>query len=653
MPVLGEVASNPASFEYTSRMVESSWRHILAIAQNHIHEFHQGENNPRDEERRASQEFYDRERRMVHALDTLFQLAYEGSGYLAFIATITSALEPENPVAMAFLSHIVDRAALPSRETMAAVSPVILSKLNKPSRHLYSVLSSLISPSAAPLSRRRAPITVQHWKRRCPQCRDLPMPKKKRRTAPSTLLKLNSAALWSLLAEKFAGDLCQELWNEQVGDLLLHFLADSDEDLRVRIFALIALEKFALTGMQNHRKRPRLYSLFCRMHRRFLLSVIRECEAANHRIFLLHLNSFDTGFIPPEGKLRDDWTRYVQLAHCSRWALDNLACSWDLTHLKAIMNIFDATAHWKLGGNGLELRNDRPHFESIRATACVKKGKWYYETLLLTNGIMQLGWATNRCRFTPEEGYGVGDDCNGFAFDTYRTAVWADGSAVYPQSHSNIQCRAGDVLGSFLDLDNGLCTFFINGCDLGLTVEFEHPARQQRASTISQDEDTTASPILPPTPFNSNAETRPSSSTSSKRSKKKPSKSVSLGLYPAVSLTTHQHVLLNFGDRPWMYPPPVSVKYKGISEAGKLDEHYKNRVIKYVQKRKPRCKSQSTTGSAMQIPEADTISNSSGSSYDWDGPLCTICFSEPKNVVLLPCRHTGWGERCADALDMW
>ena len=75
MPVLEEVSNNPSSFDYTSRMVESSWRHILAIAQNHIHEYQQ-ENN--DDERRASQEFYDRERRMVHALDTLFQLAYEG-----------------------------------------------------------------------------------------------------------------------------------------------------------------------------------------------------------------------------------------------------------------------------------------------------------------------------------------------------------------------------------------------------------------------------------------------------------------------------------------------------------------------------------------------------------------------------------------------
>lgn len=88
-----------------------------------------------------------------------------------------------------------------------------------------------------------------------------------------------------------------------------------------------------------------------------------------------------------------------------------LACSWNLTHLNATMNIFDCTRHLKIGSNGLEIRNDHPHFESIRATASVNQGKWYYEALLLTTGIMQLGWATSRCRFSPEEGYGVGDDC--------------------------------------------------------------------------------------------------------------------------------------------------------------------------------------------------------------------------------------------------
>lgn len=46
----------------------------------------------------------------------------------------------------------------------------------------------------------------------------------------------------------------------------------------------------------------------------------------------------------------------------------------------------------------------------MRATANVKVGKWYYEVLALTDGIMQIGWATERCHFVPEEGLGVGDD---------------------------------------------------------------------------------------------------------------------------------------------------------------------------------------------------------------------------------------------------
>jgi hypothetical protein len=46
----------------------------------------------------------------------------------------------------------------------------------------------------------------------------------------------------------------------------------------------------------------------------------------------------------------------------------------------------------------------------VRATANVKVGKWYYEVVALTDGIMQIGWATERCHFVPEEGLGVGDD---------------------------------------------------------------------------------------------------------------------------------------------------------------------------------------------------------------------------------------------------
>ncbi|ORZ00104.1 hypothetical protein BCR43DRAFT_432575, partial [Syncephalastrum racemosum] len=433
--------SSALSFEYTSQIIEASWNRVLTLAENP--NTFQDDTSLSDTTRR--EQTYDRERTMVQALDTLYALSCEPSGYLAFISTITQTLNHESPVAMAFLSHIIDKSALPSRETMAAVSRVILDRLAPPPPS--SGWNSLLFRQEGSYS------------------------------GTPTALKLNATTLWSLLAEKFAGELAILLWSDNVGEFLVGRLSDAHEDMQVRLFSLIALEKFALTGAVKK-------AILRHDMSHILMSVAKECDLANQRIFLASPYSpvFDTGFIPPEGDLRTEWAHYIQLSHCARWAFDNvfgngtkLACSWDLSHHKAMMNIFDATQHWKIGSSGLELRNDRPHFESIRATTGVKTGKWYYETLLLTNGIMQLGWATHRCRFAPEEGYGVGDDTNGFAFDTFRSAVWANGQAVYPRTDAKVQCRAGDVLGSFLDLDNGLCTYFVNGCDLGLTVEFEHP----------------------------------------------------------------------------------------------------------------------------------------------------------------------------------
>lgn len=89
--------------DQAGRMVESSWKRILAIAQNHVQEFEEHEDNMDGFQRNSNDtrrsrstanssevnhqihssdqsqtDFYDRERHMVHALDTLFTLAYEG-----------------------------------------------------------------------------------------------------------------------------------------------------------------------------------------------------------------------------------------------------------------------------------------------------------------------------------------------------------------------------------------------------------------------------------------------------------------------------------------------------------------------------------------------------------------------------------------------
>lgn len=54
----------------------------------------------------------------------------------------------------------------------------------------------------------------------------------------------------------------------------------------------------------------------------------------------------------------------------------------------------------------------------------VHLGATYYEVKMHTKGISQIGWATKDVSFSPEEGSGVGDDGQSFAFDGSRRRLW-------------------------------------------------------------------------------------------------------------------------------------------------------------------------------------------------------------------------------------
>ncbi|MEQ2315117.1 hypothetical protein AMECASPLE_018922 [Ameca splendens] len=62
------------------------------------------------------------------------------------------------------------------------------------------------------------------------------------------------------------------------------------------------------------------------------------------------------------------------------------------------------------------------NFSSIRATTCIYKGKWAYEVLISSQGLMQIGWCTLSCRFNQEEG--VGDTPDSYAYDGNRVRKW-------------------------------------------------------------------------------------------------------------------------------------------------------------------------------------------------------------------------------------
>ncbi|KAH8552044.1 hypothetical protein BGW37DRAFT_297543 [Umbelopsis sp. PMI_123] len=657
---------------HRSRAIRQSWKRLIAATSDL-----NGSSSFTGIRSRDSSEYVtalQNEGELTYALETILSLSQEEREYKALIAVILSTLDTRNPLSMAFLNHIIDRAALPSKETISSTSEMILHKLQK-----------------------------------------------SKNTPAEIVTKENACVLWCILAERFAGDLCFSLWKDEIGDELLALLANTTENSTVRLYALLALEKFALTGTIKSLILSRPVDIA-----NLLRSVIKECQekyylaapsvldsdddrhklktnelmplhyfskfirplgvSANpattirqseyeqrqeeplqetHEVVSrfqrwtwisssnLSLQSFDLVTQPEKLKHKANknhdsvlslWTNYRQLEHCSWWSLSytfdatEVTNAWALDDLNITMNPLDATSSWKMGSCGLELRNDHPNFESVRATANVKVGKWYYEVVALTDGIMQIGWATERCHFVPEEGLGVGDDNNGFGFDCCRSTIWANGTAVYPPTSSIPQCKPGDVIGTYLDLDNGLCTFFINGKDYGLTVEFDQPRKQAY-------------------------ETNKARRHKYGRNGQSVKDVEGLGLYPAISLTSYQHVIVNFGQLPWMYPPCLpDIDIRPMNACERMSDELKLNITKLTRLRGRKCTRaplSSISRKAAEISgrttwlDSDSDSDTISSSEEKEQVFCTICYSEPHCIQLQPCGHDGFCITCAKILGTW
>ncbi|XP_074814489.1 E3 ubiquitin-protein ligase RNF123 isoform X3 [Natator depressus] len=138
------------------------------------------------------------------------------------------------------------------------------------------------------------------------------------------------------------------------------------------------------------------------------------------------------------------------------------------------------------------------NFGSIRATTCVYKGKWIYEVLISSQGLMQIGWCTLNCRFNQEEG--VGDTPDSYAYDGNRVRKWNVTTTNYGKSWA-----AGDIVSCLIDLDEGTIAFCLNGVSLG--TAFDNITR-----------------------------------------------GAGMAYFPAISLSFKESVAFNFGSRPLRYP---------------------------------------------------------------------------------------------------
>lgn len=64
----------------------------------------------------------------------------------------------------------------------------------------------------------------------------------------------------------------------------------------------------------------------------------------------------------------------------------------NIDHINVMLNTSDVSEYLKISGDGLEARCDSYSFESVRSTFSVKSGSWYFECLIITSGVMQIGW---------------------------------------------------------------------------------------------------------------------------------------------------------------------------------------------------------------------------------------------------------------------
>jgi RING finger and SPRY domain-containing protein 1 len=173
-----------------------------------------------------------------------------------------------------------------------------------------------------------------------------------------------------------------------------------------------------------------------------------------------------------------------QVSFCAKWCLDNYFLvegrkysyeTADTSHINVMMNTNDVSEYLKISADGLEARCDAYSFESVRCTFQVNTGCWYYEVLIITPGVMQIGWATKNSNFLSHEGYGIGDDKFSIAFDGCRRLIWHNAKIINLDSTLHNMWKGGSILGCLLDLDKKEVIFSLDGVETEvLSQVFEH-----------------------------------------------------------------------------------------------------------------------------------------------------------------------------------
>ncbi|XP_072026702.1 uncharacterized protein [Amphiura filiformis] len=119
----------------------------------------------------------------------------------------------------------------------------------------------------------------------------------------------------------------------------------------------------------------------------------------------------------------------------------------------------------------------------------------------MSNGIIQIGWATKDCQYGPEKGVGIGDFINSCAYDGARCKKWNGPVTETLSNDYGMEWCEGDIVSCLMDC-NGNASFWLHGVDMGVAF---------KGLDLSQ------------------------------------------GWHPACSVSSEQQLRFNFGDAPFRY----------------------------------------------------------------------------------------------------
>uniref|UniRef100_A0A1B6DCF9 B30.2/SPRY domain-containing protein n=1 Tax=Clastoptera arizonana TaxID=38151 RepID=A0A1B6DCF9_9HEMI len=316
----------------------------------------------------------------------------------------------------------------------------------------------------------------------------------------------NICIVLGVLAEKLSGPSSVAMLTPATLSYFVSNLEDNVDPI-VTLFSIIALEKFAHTSE----------------NKASIMRALSTCPGGNPLLKLeKYLNSAEL--------------IYAQVGFCAQWCLDNLFViegrklsyeSVDMSNINSMLNTNDVSEYLKISPDGLEARCDAYSFESVRCTFQIQSGVWYYETTILSSGVMQIGWATRSSKFLNHDGYGIGDDEYSIAYDGCRQLIWYNA-----RSHSQRkgQWKPGDVLGCLLDLSENIVKFYINGELFASSKELFNQA--------------------------------------------------SSGFFAAASFMSFQQCRFNFGNKPFQFPPS-DVYFKSFNKYASLEPHQKIVLPRY------------------------------------------------------------------------